>query len=259
MPGFGWLEIHAVDHCNNKCKYCNNMSPYASAKSYSVDEYLPFLDILQDNRVGYYCISVLGGEPFLHKDLTSFMAPLRKYNKSNMLTTNGFWLSEKKINQYNELFKSIDILCFSIYPSIVERHFESKEHMLTLIDMIKEQHQHLRVDVRDVESFTKFEFLETPVVVDRFCGTSDCVALLADGRMARCNVGAYAHLSPSVTQEFLDNKDVFYDLHNFDTNSFWMWRKRWPMDACSYCTAFLGDGLDWEYESRIPPRKSVNK
>jgi len=253
MPGFGWLEIHAVDHCNNSCKFCNNSSPYMERREFAASDYLPWLDLLVERGIAFYCISLLGGEPFLHRDITGFTLPFRRFDKSLMLTTNGFWLKEETIAGYGELFEALDILCFSLYPSIAAR-MGGREEFLRLVEMIRERHPRLRVDVRDVSRFFAFEFLSEPVEVDRFCGNSDCVTLLADGRMGRCSVGTYAAFNPAATPEFLAARDVFYDLRDLDRKDFWMWRKKWPLDACAFCTNFRDTFVDWEYQKRIPKR-----
>ncbi|MGE4296806.1 MAG: radical SAM protein [Desulfovibrionaceae bacterium] len=253
MPSFGWIEVHAVDHCNNSCSYCNNSSPYATPRVYTADDFIPHLERLAAYNISYYCISILGGEPFLHPNLTAFTLPFNTFNKSLMLTTNGFWLSPDAIQAYEPLFAAIDILCISLYPSIIKK-FSSKEAMLGLIDTIRDAHPTLRIDVRDITTFSAFDFLSQPIPVDQFCEASDCIALLPDGRLGRCGVGAFAHCNPRATPQFLACKDVFYDLATFDPKTFWMWRKQWPMDACAYCTNFQSTPVGWEYEKRIPPR-----
>ncbi len=250
---FGWIEIHCVDHCNNSCKYCNNHSPYAPKKEYESQEYIPWIDQLIGMGVRFYCLSIMGGEPFLHSDLGRFVGALRnRYDHSLMVTTNGFWLSRENIERYALLLEQLDILCISLYPNIVAR-IGGMEMMESYIDLIRNRFDGLKLEVRDVETFDAFEITSESHNVSRYCGVADCTCLLADGRMARCGIGAFARWNPSVTREFLEAGDMFYDLKN-PHEDFWLWRKRWPLRSCSYCTLFANNHMAWEYTRRIPPR-----
>jgi len=169
-----------------------------------------------------------------------------------MLTTNGFWLSEANIEKYTPILEQLDILCISLYPNIVDR-IGGKETITPYLDEIRKKFENLKLEVRSIERFNTFEFLSEPIGVDRYCGVADCTCLLADGRMARCGVGAFAKMNPSVTQEFMDAGDMFYDLKD-PREDFWLWRKRWPLKSCSFCTQFKNNSVAWEYTKRIPPR-----
>ena len=86
--------------------------------------------------------------------------------------------------------------------------------------------------------FNRLEFSETPSEVEMLCGNANCTALLPDMRMGRCGAGAYAHLVPEgvLSEGFRGSRHMFYDLKNFSSQSFWLWRKRYPLDACDFCS-----------------------
>lgn len=251
---FGWIEIHCVDHCNNSCLYCNNHSPFAPKKEYTAEMYTKWLDKIIDSKIQFYCISIMGGEPFLHSNLEKFVTTLRdRYTQSLMLTTNGFWLSENNISKYENIFKNIDILCFSLYPSL-EKTYGSFESARNFIARIQDLHRHIKVEIRTIKKFTTFQISHEPNEVDRYCGAADCTCLLPDGRMGRCGIGSFAHLTPHATPSFLNAPDMFYDLDN-PQEDFWLWRKRWPLEACKFCNHFKCEQVGWSYTQRIPPRK----
>jgi hypothetical protein len=62
---------------------------------------------------------------------------------------------------------------------------------------------------------------------------------LSDGRLCRCPTAAHACDNPKVTKEFLEESksDIFYDLKE-DKSSISEWRKKFPMKACGFCTAW---------------------
>lgn len=195
----------------------------------------------------------MGGEPFLHSDLGRFVDVLRKrYDHSLMVTTNGFWLSKENIERYAPLMGQLDILCVSLYPNIIGK-IGGMNTITDRLNRIDKRFPDLKIELRKVEKFNRFEFTSKPVRVPRYCGVADCTCLLEDGRMARCGVGAFAWMNPTVTREFLSAGDMFYDLKE-PCEDFWLWRKRWPLRACSYCTQFANNSAKWEYAKRIPPR-----
>jgi hypothetical protein len=251
---FGWIEIHCVDHCNNDCTYCNNHSPYSPKRVYSSEEYQPWIDTLLDWGVQFYCLSIMGGEPFLHPDLAGFMRPLRqKYPHSLMVTTNGFWLGAKDVSRYDAVFEQADILIVSLYPNM-KPSYGSLEEATEKLKMVEARHPHLRTEIREIDSFVEIPFSEASLKVDRYCGVADCTVLLADGRLARCGVGAYAHWNPKVSQAFLAAEDLFFDLKH-PKEDFWLWRKRYPLNVCQFCGHFQAKRIPWEYTRRIPPKK----
>lgn len=92
---FGYIEIHPVDYCNNNCRWCNNHSPHiASREQYSAGQYIQWLDMMLAANIDFGDISIMGGEPFMHDNLTAFVYELRKHypQRKIMLSTNGFWL-----------------------------------------------------------------------------------------------------------------------------------------------------------------------
>ena len=72
----GWFELHAVDHCNLSCKGCSHFAPFStqhSKKEYAASDYMPIIDDMIRRNVVFDTIKVIGGEPFLHSDLASFL------------------------------------------------------------------------------------------------------------------------------------------------------------------------------------------
>jgi hypothetical protein len=234
---FGWLEVHAVDHCNHNCRWCHNYSPFAPQKIYEAKEYFDGLDVLNKNNIQYNSLSIMGGEPFLHPDLIGFAYTLfGRYRKPLMLTTNGFWLSIDDIHIYKDLWPIIFCLRMSRYPTIIRR-LGGLQKVKELLNSIKIYNPNIRIDFCDKTSFNKLEFWNNPKEIQVYCGNVECTALLPDMRMGRCGAGAYTHFAPKgiIPETFLNSREMFYNLKKFDRDSFWLWRKRYPLDACQYC------------------------
>lgn len=239
----GWIEIHAVDHCNNTCAWCNNHAPHAPRRHHQASAFLPWLDLLEArHNVTFQWLSVMGGEPFLHPDLAGFMAALRPSGKRLLLTTNGYWLAQD-LEKHAEVFRHTDKMFVTHYPNIVGK-LGGPEAVHRRLDLLRNMHPHLTVESREHFAFYRFGFTDAETPVQAYCHAAECTALLPDGRLARCGVGGYAGFHPQVTPQFLNAGHMFFDLKE-PAEEFLLWRKRYPLDACSYCTHHQGLFAKW--------------
>ncbi len=246
---FGWIEVHAVDHCNNNCRWCNNSSPFFAESFHEADEYFPWLDIFVKNQIRYNHISIMGGEPFLHPDLPGFMEAMqRRYNKPMMLTTNGFWLCEEAIKAYHPVWKLTKLLFISYYPNLLKT-IGGEAKADALLDSLGRAYPHMEIRIRRKNQFTELDYSSAPLNVEFFCNMSECTALRPDGTLARCGFGAFAHQNPYVDSEFLDSQEMYFDLKlPFKPGRFWHWRNRWPLDSCAHCTGILDKQTCWKIQ-----------
>jgi len=260
MPNFKFLEVHAVDHCNNNCRWCHNYSPFSPQKEYEARDYFEGLDFLRAKKIEVEKISLMGGEPFLHSDITQFAFHLfERYQTQLVITTNGFWLSEDTIKDHKDLWKLLTYVKISRYPNI-EKRLGGEKRFYELISSIKNYNPSIMIDFPDKGRFRELEFHEDPVEPTRFCGNSHCTALLPDMKIGRCGAGSYAHFAPEgmLSEAFKNNKHMIYDLRKFDSNSFNFWKERYPLDACSYCSfSTMTHGNTWKVErGRAPFNKT---
>lgn len=89
------IEVNLVDHCNLNCKFCDHFSPIAKEKFLDVDLFerdMARLSQLTNGILGG--ISLVGGEPLLHKNVCSFFEISRKYFPDTLIdmVTNGILL-----------------------------------------------------------------------------------------------------------------------------------------------------------------------
>lgn len=253
----GSLEVHTVDHCTNNCRWCHNYSPFSPKREYEAREYFDGLDFIKDKPYGNYSsISLMGGEPFLHSDLTRFAYEMiERYRKPLLVTTNGFWMSDESIAAYKDLWRLLSLVKISRYPTI-EKRLGGEKELRRLANSIKQYNPRIRVEVAEKGVFNKLEFFTEPVEVELFCGNSRCIALLPDMTMHRCGAGGYTHLAPEgmVTEEFKNCKDMSYDLKQYEHHSFVYWLARYPLDACRYCSFSLkSKGGKWKVEKGMKP------
>jgi len=244
----GVFEIHAVDHCNMFCKNCCKFSPYFTVKhgkkEYEAVDYFPWIDEMIRRNISFRRIIVLGGEPFLHSNLMEFVRELKqRYRKEIEILTNGTWM----MSQIRELevFQYVDVLSFSKYPAVVAKMPDFDDRAMA----IGRIYPNCRIEFRGIfDKFVDTGFSTEKFVPDRFCPSSDCTVLEADGRIWRCAMVCRAEDSPSANKEVLEARENdSYNLRRDDGCDFGEWKKRYPFNTCNYCKSWRRDDLiPWE-------------
>ena len=139
---YEYLEIPITTMCSLKCKHCSNLIPcYKKPKDYDfeilekgINEFLKCI-----NNIVY--IRVLGGEPFLSRNLYKVLNLLLKSNKLQRIeiVTNGTIIPKDK-----ELIKLLQnkriIVCISQYPFVDDNK---------LINYLKDNNINYRLDKMD--------------------------------------------------------------------------------------------------------------
>ena len=122
-----YLRFSVTDRCDLRCRYCmpEKMSFSQKKDMLNLDQLKTLTDVLI--RVGIKKIRITGGEPFVRKDIISFLQYLNYYKKKQLLkeitlTTNGTLLEkyseELKQNGIERLNVSIDSLIPEKYSFI---------------------------------------------------------------------------------------------------------------------------------------------
>ena len=101
QSAIGFLDFPVTTNCTLMCKYCMQYIPYRIKEDVSLDALKNELKILL-NKVAFIGeISIIGGEPFLYKQLSDLLLFIKDnyYNQigSFVITTNGTIIPEKKV------------------------------------------------------------------------------------------------------------------------------------------------------------------
>ena len=115
-----YLEIPITTKCSLRCKYCSNLIPcYKKPKDYDINILTKSINTFLKciNKIVY--VRVLGGEPFLSKNLNKVLRTLLKSNKIQRIeiVTNGTIIPKEQ-----EVIKKLKdkrvIVCISQYPIV---------------------------------------------------------------------------------------------------------------------------------------------
>lgn len=95
-----YLRISVTDRCNFRCRYCIPSSPFSVMAHEKISRYEEILRITRlACDLGITKIRITGGEPFVRKDILSFLEQLCAIESLEdiSITTNGALLTREKI------------------------------------------------------------------------------------------------------------------------------------------------------------------
>ena len=101
-----YLRISVTDRCNFRCKYCIPASPFTVIEHKKIARYEEILKITKlACELGITKVRITGGEPFVRKDIFSFLEQLCAIKCLNdiSITTNGALLTRGKIEKLSLL------------------------------------------------------------------------------------------------------------------------------------------------------------
>jgi MoaA/NifB/PqqE/SkfB family radical SAM enzyme len=91
-------QLVVTRRCNLSCSYCNEYDH--SSEPVNLDTLATRIQHLA--RLRTRLIACTGGEPLLHHDIGDIIAEIRRHGMVAMLSTNGYRLTEERIDRLNE-------------------------------------------------------------------------------------------------------------------------------------------------------------
>ncbi len=105
------MDVFITEKCNLKCKFCNFPLLEKNNKELNKDELLKIVETA--GELGVEVFSILGGEPFVRKDvILEMMKKIKKNNMDGSIVTNGTLLEEEEIFSLTEI--GWDFIRFSV-------------------------------------------------------------------------------------------------------------------------------------------------
>lgn len=187
-----FLEVWVGQACTLRCKDCLHMIPYIKPKVYDIGQL-----IIDCKKLFGVCeveyLSILGGEPFVNKELYRFLDFIRKCKviKDGKLITNGTVLPDKRtLQSLIKLNNKLDIR-IDVYPGSDIRSEQFYELM---------QKYHIRSTIMHHEVFEELHWkwmgstkqkkksIRSSQIAYTNCGLRGCYTL-ADGEFTVCPRG----------------------------------------------------------------------
>lgn len=242
MACLDYLEIKLIDYCNLNCRACIPFSNIANHGLYDIDEFNKDIRRLAELYDNIKVFRLLGGEPFLLKNLNDYICIIREYFRESQLivVTNGTLL--------NNLHEK-DIKCFidnktEIYVSVYPN--KKAPNILHNIEKIKEKQVKISFYKASYfcvnQCYSERILLEDELqkIYERCRKVVDCTNLYK-GKLYACpKPFSYQHLNKKFGTAFnfvSDGIDLY--LENTNVKSINEYLKH-HMEACSLCTMNRG-------------------
>lgn len=227
------IDYHIIDRCNLNCQACNHFCPLipATDECKSIEQITADLMLLSKLKNEFISLSILGGEPTLHPELSKILRIARQIFPSNEihLITNG--TKYNKFNQWKDAIIENNIEVYiSVYPYCSDYKDRLKVIERTLLPEIQVNYDHTSTECGFGYGFLTNK--EGTVSHDELikCNRPFRCAQLKNGKLYLCNIAAQfdrlkVYFGDNITfdldgNEYLDlNGNVTAeDLYNFVYN-----------------------------------------
>jgi len=154
------LELYITFKCNNNCLFCiekENRLRYKNKQIFKDDQDI-FAQLSKYRKNGYSHLNLLGGEPFLDKNITKILTIAKKLNFKIALATNGSLLANEKIAA--ETLPLIDDLIISIHGH--------NNDLVTKLSQNKQLYQNLLSGLANTRKYFKGRLLKVNCVINKF-------------------------------------------------------------------------------------------
>jgi organic radical activating enzyme len=230
------IDVEITEACTMKCKDCSNlMQYYTRPKNSDLDLLLKSFDKIAQ-CVSKFCeVRVLGGEPFLNKQIHAIIDKIVSYpNVEKVAVFTNATIVPKDANlsclQNEKVF--LDITNYGVH---------SKNHD-KLVEVLKENDiSYVTHPPQKWTDSAKIEYVErSPAdLADMFtkCCVNDILTLL-NGKLYRCPFSANAmnmRAIPHVSEDYVDLADDGKDLATIKREVHHLYTQRAYISACNFC------------------------
>lgn len=228
------LLFNITEYCNLNCRSCMVFSNLVQGKPvYELDAFERDVYRIKELIPSISSIGVLGGEPFLNKNLGRYVTILREnYPHSQItLTTNGILLTNTPKDIFDILRENNVTVRLSVYPPMKEK----RDALLAIL-----RKNNLNFFVSDVTVFLK-NYVRKPYF-DKKQSADRCTYTcygIRDGRLARCEHALYIeYFNKKFGLDLPDNAGInIYDPSL--TGERLMRELEKPLDLCAWCVSGL--------------------
>ncbi len=224
-------------HCNLNCAYCCHFSPIAPKYEMPVEVFENDVKQLKKITKGKVkTLSLMGGEPLLHKNIQNLLTILNKYfpNSRKRITTNGLLLENMDKKFYTACKdNNIAIECSDYY--LFNKNINSD-----VFEKIKEKYG---IDIKfNREKIDKFELarLNNKKINEKnysLCDKKYGCTQLDNGKIYPCSIASNIKIFNDYFKDYTlpVNDNDFIDIHRIDSiDEIFEYFKK-PKEICKYC------------------------
>jgi MoaA/NifB/PqqE/SkfB family radical SAM enzyme len=231
-PILNYLELHLTDHCNLNCKGCGHFCPIAGEWFANIEQHAKDMEQLSKLFSKITKIRLMGGEPLLHPDVTSFLSVTRHWFPASdiRLVTNGILLPQMPDSFWAVCQSTRIAIDMTVYPPLRQRATEWIELVqkkeIPVYPAFAEEfsaHMNLRGDSDPQEAF-------------RICRKLRRCIFLQQGKLYICAIPAMVHYFNKKYGTHI-KESGFVDIHQPGLTG---WKTlevlSLPAEVCCYCS-----------------------
>lgn len=246
------LEFHVCDHCNLNCKGCSHFAPiydesFANIVSFEQDVYQ--LSRIFDNILRF---RLMGGEPFLNKELPLFINAVRKFfpNSRIEIVTNGLVLEKVDESIWKAIREAKAILNISLYPPT----HKILDSLIAFLDNKTIEYEVGSGLIQNNDSGIIEEFHKNLTMKNnhsQWIAASKCMGgrchYLRNGKISKCAIPLLAEdINKYFGTNFIATQDDYVDIYD-DVSPWEMARKLYyATPFCKYCSDMGTERFGWE-------------
>lgn len=195
------LDVHITTHCTLKCKDCSHFIPYYNQNdnfTLTFDEFKKNIDAILKHIDRIYNLNILGGEPFLNKEIVEILdyANKKKQIKAIRIHTNGTIVPDDEILEKIKELKKVTVYISNYKSNKTIKILKNEE----LIAKLKEYKIHTQVE-KEVRFWKKMARINLEQNLSEsdlannyyYCASKDCV-LLSKNKIYPCAPAKYIEL-----------------------------------------------------------------
>lgn len=234
------IKIPICYHCNLNCAYCSHFSPLAPKYEVPIEVFerdIKQLKKISNNKIKR--ISLLGGEPLLHKDIEKLIVILNKYfpKTTKRITTNAT-LFPKMSESFWQTCKKNNII-FKYSPYILNKNFKQNEEQI--LKLSKKYDIEIKKYTEDVD---KFELMNLSLKTNendknnyKNCEKKYSCLLLDNGNLYPCEVIGSIRFFNNYFKDYAlpITKNDYLDIHKTNSIKEIYTFFKTPVDFCKYC------------------------
>lgn len=234
---FGIIKFPICYHCNLNCAYCCHFSPIAPKYEVSIETFKKDVKQLQKITKGKVKIlSLMGGEPLLHKDIEQLLVILNKYfpNSTKRITTNGLLLDKMPKSFWHTCKQNnIKIECSDYFLN--DKHLDK--------DFLAKMNDKYNVDIKfNREKITSFELARLSnknINPDNysFCDKKLGCTQLDNGKIYPCSIISNIKIFNEYFKDYAikTSENDYLDIYKISSvDEIFQYLKK-PKELCKYC------------------------
>lgn len=249
------FEVALAEHCNLKCAGCDHFSPVAEPEFADIEEFTRDCERLSELFSGSAReIHLLGGEPLLHPDITSFLKTARRCFPGAVIdiTTNGMLLPKMGAVFWNTCHEEKIVIRPTKYP-VEEIDYKAAER---LAEQFGVEYRYIDDTGRTVKTLTKYPLdlkgTQDPRRSFMLCHRANACIMLAHGRLFTCTVApSIYHLNRYFGTCFEENPRDSVDIYKVSSVEEILDYLAHPIPFCRYCMPECAqEGQPWRNSKR---------